>query len=225
MTTRLIFIRHCEAAGNKERYFQGHINGDISDKGRLQLAALAARFADVQFDAVYSSPLTRALLTAEAALGERTMEILTDDRLMEINGGVWEGKPWAQLPSLYPQEAENWSLQPHLFHPEDGEHMREVYDRMSAAALDIAARHGGQTVVIATHGCALRNLLCWAKGWPLERLQEVDWCDNTGVNIIDITDGVPTVISENDCTHLSEDISTFASQLWWRDKDSMIYDD
>jgi len=96
---------------------------------------------------------------------------------------------------------------------------------MSAAILDIAARHGGQTVAIATHGCALRTLICWAKGWPLERLNEVEWCDNTGVNIIDIEDGQPTIIVEGDISHLSHELSTFAFQRWWKEKDSMIYDD
>lgn len=53
-------VRHAEAQGNIEEFFQGHINTDVSEKGAKQLEMLAERFRDISFDAIYSSPLLRA---------------------------------------------------------------------------------------------------------------------------------------------------------------------
>ena len=216
MSAKLIVVRHGEAAGNVERYFQGHADGAISPRGREQLEALAARFESIEFDAIYSSPLTRARQTAEACNRRLQLPINIDERLIEINGGVFEGVRWADLPVRFPEQARLWDGLPHLFHPENGEAMTQVRERISRAALDIAAANEGRTAVIASHGCAIRNLICWAKGWPIERLVEVDWWDNTAMGIIEITDGVPKLLAENDNAHIAEELSTFATQTWWR---------
>ena len=92
--TTLYLVRHCEAMGNIRRIFQGHIDEGISGNGRRQLERLTERFRDVPLDAIYSSPLQRAMYTAEAVDGAHGLPIVQDRRLMEIHGGVWEGKPW-----------------------------------------------------------------------------------------------------------------------------------
>ena len=66
MSSLLYIVRHCEAAGNKERFFQGQHDGGISELGEIQLSFLAERFREINIDAIYSSPLTRARMTAEA---------------------------------------------------------------------------------------------------------------------------------------------------------------
>lgn len=95
--------------------------------------------------------------------------------------------------------------------------MAEVYSRIWEAATEIAARHFGQSVLIASHGCAIRNLLCHAHGWPIERLNDVDWCDNTAISVIVFDRSMqPEILLENDSSHLAEHLSTFAKQRWWR---------
>ena len=214
--TTLYLVRHCEAMGNIRRIFQGHTDEDISENGQRQLARLTERFRDIPLDAIYSSPLRRALRTAEAIDGARGLPITQDRRLMEIDGGVWEGKPWKALPLLYPIQSLKWSRSPWDFHPRRGEAMREVFARMAEVLTEIAAAHPDGTVAVASHGCAIRNALCWAKGWPIERLNEVAWCDNTGVSVLRFDEGRVQLVMENDNTHLSEGISTFAKQTWWK---------
>ena len=225
MSARMIIVRHAEAQGNKERTFQGHTDGAVSEKGLLQLEALAERFRTIHIDRLYASPLSRTVQTAQAVNKYHGLPLQTDPRLIEIDAGVMEKMPWRDMPVLYPEQAVNWDKYPHLFAPDKGEHMTEVYARISSAICDIAAQNDGLTVAVASHGCAIRNLLCWAKGWEIERLSDVQWCDNTGVSIIDIEDGVPTLVMENDCSHIPEELSTFATQRWWREKRSMVWDD
>jgi len=222
MSCKLIVVRHGEAAGNCGRFFQGHNNGQISDKGRLQLDALAERFRDIHFDVLYSSHLDRAVDTANAVNRYHGIERQDNDGFIEIHGGDWEGVKYADMPAKWPIRAVLWSTYPWLFRAPRGESMRQVYKRVSRAALDVAQKHDGQTVAVVSHGCAIRCLLCWAKGLPLRRIDEVGWCDNTGITVIEIENGKPTVISERDSSHLGE-LSTLSTQSWWKDNSAKNY--
>lgn len=94
--------------------------------------------------------------------------------------------------------------------------MQQVFDRMRDAVLLLAARHPGKTVLLASHGCAIRNLLCWAHGWPIERLNDVNWGENTCVSVLEVEEsGTPRLLLENDASHLPADCATLGKQDWW----------
>ena len=227
MKTKVIVIRHCEARGNIDRIFNGHYDGDITENGKKQLACLASRMQEVPFDELYSSPLLRARKTAMAASTGKNLPIQIEDGLIEINGGVWEGKPWKSFPELFPKDSEAWNLRPWDFAPEGGEPMRGVYERIWRTVTDLARRNVGKTICCVSHGCAIRNLLCQAKGYPVEKLNEVEWCDNTAVSVIEFDEDFQgKLILENDNSHLSQNLSTLAGQVWWRKeyRDNMIFE-
>lgn len=217
MTTKLIIVRHCEAEGNKYRTFQGHTDSEISDKGKIQLDLLSVRCRNMHIDALYSSPLKRAYATAEAVNRFHHLPIQIEPGLIEINGGEWEGEKWVQLPDLYPEQAHNWNCAPWDFKTEKGESMRQVYNRVWDAACRIVKANPDKTVCIASHGCAIRNLLCHCMNKPIEELNTVDWVDNTGISIVDFDEDMnPHIELLNDASHLSEETSTFATQSWWK---------
>lgn len=113
-----------------------------------------------------STPVLRnwAYHTAEAVNRYHRLPIHTDGRLMEINGRALGGEALGGAAELYPSKWEDWSERPWRFEAEGGEPMREVYRRMAEALTDIAAAHPGEAVAAASHGCAIRNALCWASG-------------------------------------------------------------
>ena len=215
--TRITLIRHCEAQGNYQRLFQGHTDAPVSDNGRIQLDLLAVRCRNMKFDALYSSPLTRALETAKAVNRYHHLPIQIREGLMEINGGRWEGMPWADIPNLYPEESDKWNYEPYDFCPQGGESMRHVCDRMWNTITGIVRENPGKEVCVVSHGCAIRAFLCRAKGLPLEKLNEVDWCDNTALSVIEFASPEQSkVILENDASHLTEEVSSFLKQDWWK---------
>lgn len=215
--TRIILVRHAEAEGNAKRLFQGHSDAAVSEKGHKQLDLLALRCRNMDCTAIYTSPLRRARETAEAIGQFHDVPLYFDDGLMEINGGVWEGKPWKELPNLYPESARHWNMEPWKFAPEGGETMAHLYERVYRAVLGIAARHKGETVFVISHGCAIRNLLCRLKYNDIEKLNDIVWCDNTAVSYIDFDDAlVPTLTMESDASHLDAETSTLGNQVWWR---------
>ena len=216
MVTRIYIVRHCEAEGNVTGVFQGKTDFDISEKGKKQLKKLAERFKDIKLDVVYSSPLKRAFLTAEAVIEHKSLAITIDERLSEIDGGDMEGKPWSNLDVLFPNEYYFWKNDFSKFYPTNGESVSDVYNRISEAFDEIVDLNRGKAIGIFSHGCAIRILMCYIKGIPLERIEEVLWSDNTAITCVEVNEaGEKTIVYENDYVHIMNDYETKANRMWW----------
>lgn len=212
---KMYLVRHAEAQGNILEFFQGHTDCDVTEKGLKQLDMLSLRFRNVDFDAVYSSPLTRAVKTAEAVNRFKGLPIVTDERLIEINGGVWEGKKWTDIERDYPDDHSVWRHTPWKFDPPQGESMEHIYARMVGAVTDIAEKNQGKTVVVVSHGCALKNYLAHVEYGDITRLDDVGWSDNTAVSLVEFDDNmIPKIIYKNDSSHLPQELSTLAFSRW-----------
>ena len=92
--TEIYLIRHAQAEGNLYRRIHGQYDSLVTELGRRQIAALEARFAPVQIDAVYSSDLIRAMETAKAVSAPKGLPLHTTPALREVNLGVWEDACW-----------------------------------------------------------------------------------------------------------------------------------
>ncbi len=202
--------------GNVTGVFQGSTDFDISEKGKRQLDKLSERFKDITLDVVYSSPLKRAYATAEACVKHSNLPINIDSRLAEINGGSMEGKPWDQLDKLFPAEYLLWKNNFADFFAPEGESVCDVYNRISDSFTSVVNENKGKTIGIFSHGCAIRILMCFIKGIPIRRIDEVLWSDNTAITCVIIDDyGNMTVEFENDYSHIMNDSSTEANHMWW----------
>ncbi|MEG0615179.1 MAG: histidine phosphatase family protein [Oscillospiraceae bacterium] len=217
MVTTVYLVRHAEAMGNVNEVFQGHTDCEVSPKGKLQLECLKERFNDIPFDAIFTSPLARAVETAEAVNFYHNLEIQKDVGLMEINGGVFEGKKWAELPVLFPEFYSLWLNDLAKFKVENGETMEQVYNRITLTVTKLAARNRGKTIVLVSHGCAIKNFLCYANEMPLSRISEVQWAENTSVSKFLFDNNLkPTIVFQNDAAHLTDEVATLRHQTWWR---------
>ena len=215
--TKILLIRHCEATGNTDGVFQGRIDTDISPNGAKQLELLALRCRNMKIDAVVSSPLLRAVRTAEAVNQYHRLPLETEPLLAEIDAGEFEGVKWEELPLRFPEATRQWYEEPWNFQAPGGESMRQVYDRVWKGILQVVEKHRGHTICVTSHGFAIRNLLCRAKGLPIERIGEIQWMDNTAISILEFSGetclGVPVL---GDASHLSPETSHFSSQSWWK---------
>lgn len=204
--TRVYLVRHCEAYGNKARVFQGTSDCDITETGARQLHYLAERFKTIAFDAVYSSPLLRARKTAEAINRYHHAPLTIEPGLIEINGGEIEGISWVDFPKTKPVLEYAWNFEPHRFAPKGGEKMTEVFARAAETMQRLLQQNAEKTIVLASHGCVIRNIMCHEMGLPIERLNEVKWADNTGVFCLEYSgDGLPNITLFNDYSHLPAD--------------------
>lgn len=203
--TTVYTVRHAQSAGNLRRVFQGRLDTGLSDYGKRQLAPLAKRFEDIHVDIVYSSPLRRALQTAQAIRNACHASLETDDRLIEIDGGAYQGKRYEELAVLFPESYHAWVNHAGTFEAPDGESMRQVYQRMKDAVCDLVRKNEGKTIVIVSHGCAICNLMCFAHSEGVEHVCLSGCSQNTAVSRIDFDENLhPKVVFENDVAHLPE---------------------
>lgn len=216
--TTLYLVRHAEAEGNKNKVFQGRTDCNLTEKGYRQLDALSERFKDIKIDKLYSSPLKRTIETAKAINKYHNLPILINENVIEINGGVFEGQKWDEVPNLFPEAYKLWSSEPHNFKVDGGESMVQVYDRMIKGISEIVSQNKGKSIAVASHGCAIRNYLCYANKISFDKIKTLDWADNTSISKIEFDDEiVPNIVYQNDSSHLSDELATTRFEKWWKE--------
>jgi broad specificity phosphatase PhoE len=150
----LYCVRHGETVFNAAGRIQGQTDSELSDLGRRQCQAVAAVFARQPIDAVFSSPLRRAREGAACVAQPLGLPVREDDRLMEIDAGVFQGLDWPRIEALYPAEAAAWRTQDPDFRIPKGESRRDLMTRMAAVFADIR-ESGFRQVVVVAHGGSL----------------------------------------------------------------------
>lgn len=204
---KIYVVRHCEAAGNTAQVFQGSTDSEISELGKTQLEFLKKRFRDIHIDRAYSSPLKRAYETAVAATYGKGIEVIKDPHFSEIDGGIIEGMSFGEIFKNHGALEHCWENHPENFAPEGGESMRQVYDRIWQGIEAIAKDpdNDGKTVLVASHGVAIRTLLCRAVLGSIERLNEMKWSDNTAVSLLIFDENGVRAEFINDASHVPEE--------------------
>ena len=106
-TTKLYLIRHGETEQNKSGVLMGSTDTPLNDHGRRQAASLRERINALEVDAIYTSPLQRAVETASLVFGDE-QPIIADSSLQEFHFGEWEGMHFAEISREYPDVWQMW---------------------------------------------------------------------------------------------------------------------
>jgi broad specificity phosphatase PhoE len=160
--TRILLARHGETDWNRDNRFQGHADPPLNDAGREQAAALAASLAGERLGAVYSSPLRRAVETAELVAARHGLEPTPVDALREVDVGSWQGLTRTEIESRFPEQFSRWLAFGQGW--EDGETYEEMGVRVIRALSELSTRHDGERVVALTHGGPIRAAIAAASG-------------------------------------------------------------
>lgn len=207
MVTTVYIVRHCESTGNVEHRFQGRFNAPITPKGEKQMELLSLRFRNVHLDAIYSSPLERAYLTAQAANRFHGLPIQKLDALLELDVGEMENFHLEEIAGKFPAVAKNWDEAPDLCEFPGGETMGQAYERINTALDKIIAENPGKTVLVATHGGLIRNIDARVRAGSVKGMRGGAVFGNTGVSILEATEGgTLSWKCVNDLSHLPEEL-------------------
>lgn len=196
---KLYVIRHGETLWNAEHRLQGASDTELNEKGIRLAKQTGQALLPVPFDICITSPLKRAKMTAELALGGRSIPIIEDIRLQEISFGVWEGVEQKLLPA---DMLDNFFHHPEKYiPPKGGETIEEIKDRTRDFWQELLLREDlkDKTVLIASHGCAVRALLQNVYENPtIENFWRGCVPPNCSVNVIEVKDG-KAVLTIEDC--------------------------
>lgn len=186
--TVILLLRHGESEANINKIFAGNTDAPLTERGLKQAKITALYLKDRKISAVYSSDLSRAYCTACETAGLHGLEVVKDKRLREIAGGEWEGLKEEDRQRLYPEAFQMWARDIDLHIP-GGESPKEVQARMLECILEIAKKHVGQTVCVASHAGAIRSLCTLFFERDGADFADIPWVTNASVTTLVYKDG------------------------------------
>ena len=210
---RLILVRHGQSEGNFRREFLGHTDLDITELGHMQAEKTAQYLENKKIDVIYSSDLKRAWSTAEHIAKKKDLSIIADAELREIYAGKWDGMKGADIETQYAEDYKVWKEDIGNAVPTGGESVKALYERIINELLRISKLYEGLTVCIATHATPIRMACVKAKGLPICLAKDVKWVSNASVTIIDVENGIFTLIKEGYDEHLGELVSALPKNV------------
>ncbi len=170
--SKLLLVRHGDTKLNSAERFWGRTDVELSAAGMRQAERLRDRLAAQKIDAIYTSNLSRAAVTAKIIASRHQLDIVICTELQEINFGKFEGLTFKEINQLYPEATElwtNWNLT--LKFPE-GESVDELNNRVSKF-LDRLEKHTPEeTILIVAHSAPLRLLICHLLGIELRHWRQ-----------------------------------------------------
>lgn len=184
----IIMIRHGETEDNIGKIFSRDNTG-LTEKGKQQISSAKKLLSEFNYNSVYYSPLNRTCQSIEV-LG---LEGISEDRIREIDFGVFTGKTFKEIGSLYPVESADWISDPINYKIPEGESVMDLYERISEFLEEIA--NIGESVLLVCHDCVIRLALCWVFENPdyFFRFK----VENGSINIISIDDNYKYIKKTN----------------------------
>ena len=199
--SRVLLVRHGDTELNSAERYWGHSDVKLSDAGLSQAKRLRDRLATQKIDAIYSSDLRRASVTAETIASGHQLEVITCAELCEINFGELEGLTFDEISQLYPEVTRLWvERSPKLKFP-GGESLDE-FDKRVSRFLGRLEKHGEEeTMLIVAHCGPLRVLICQLLGVGLHHRQQIR-LDLASVSILETYQQGAILSLLNDVSHL-----------------------
>jgi len=205
--TTMWLLRHGETPLSVEKRFSGRGDPALTDRGVAQAKAAAHRLAEHTIAAVISSPLRRAMQTAQAVADALGVKVVVEDGFVETDFGAWEGLTFAEVRSRWPDQMSAWLASPDVA-PTDGEPFSETFERVRRARESVVAGYAGSTVVIVSHVTPIKVLVREALEAPSQVLYRLH-LDTASLSLVDWWNDGPAVVRLfNDTSHLGNDLLT-----------------
>jgi isoleucyl-tRNA synthetase/bisphosphoglycerate-dependent phosphoglycerate mutase len=152
-SVHLTVVRHGETDWNKEKKLQaGASDIPLNDTGKTQARALGKKLKGQTFDVIVTSPLKRAVETAEIIAEELGMgDVVVMEGFRERNMGAWEGQSTADLDKNYPGRHPLACIVQHPATPENAESYKDFLRRIENTCEEILAKYAGKRVLVACH--------------------------------------------------------------------------
>lgn len=204
--TRIILVRHGQTEWNRIERFRGRADVPLNRTGIAQAEATANRLSrQPQPAAVYSSPLSRAAVTADRIARHHGLTVRPHEGLIDIDYGLWQGLTPGQVGERWPQELDAWYDAPQTVRIPKGETLQVVRERGMSTVMELVGEHPDSSIVLVAHTVMNRLILLGILGLGNERFWRLGQ-EPCAINRFSLRDGEFTLVSLNDTSHL-EDLS------------------
>jgi broad specificity phosphatase PhoE len=200
--TKIILVRHGHVEGIHPPRFRGRENLPLTKRGNAEAFAVARRISEKWHPAcVYTSPLSRCVITGAAIAGACQIKSQTIEDLNDIDYGTWLMKSHDEMAASEPTLHATWFETPHLMRFPGGDSLQDLVSRSADAMRFALELHPDETVVFVSHDSVNRALLLQLADLPLRsywRLAQTPCC----INEIEVTDGQVRILAINETSHL-----------------------
>ncbi|MFC2034131.1 histidine phosphatase family protein [Chloroflexota bacterium] len=195
--TEIILARHGETEWNTDEIFRGRVDIELNETGINQAKLLAEYLRDKEVEAIYSSPLKRAIRTAAEIASHHKPEVKITPGLIDFHYGEWQGLSHQEVKDKYKEIYKEWIYNPPQATIPEGEQLNDVRQRAIGVVDEITVKHSG-TVILVSHRVVNKILICALLG-----------LDNSHFwNIRQDTCGITTFTYENKRFTLTEHNNT-----------------
>jgi len=201
----VILIRHGETEWNVLHRFQGISDVPLNETGRKQAGFARKGLEHIALDAIYTSPLQRAMETAAIIRGTGPVPVYALEGLREMGVGEWEGLLVSEIDKNYPGMYDVWRTRPSAIRLKGGETFGATRARAVEAFWDIVKKHPGKTVAVVSHMMCISSILLTVAGLPLDEIWQHPIC-NAALNIVEASgDGRAVIRAWNQDGHIPEE--------------------
>ena len=202
--TEIILARHGETEWNVGEIFRGRIDVELNETGIKQAELLAEYLRDFTIEAVYSSPLKRALKTAEAVAGHHALEVNIVRGLIDFDYGEWQGLSHQEVQDRYKELYREWSSHPDWLRMPAGESLEDVRKRATAVVDDVIEKYYEGRVVLVSHRVVNKVLICALLGLDNSHFWNIK-LDTCGITSFSHEGGRFILTKHNDISYLKPD--------------------
>ncbi len=157
--TEIILVRHGETEWNVAEVFRGRTDIELNETGIKQAELLAEYLQDKKIAAIYSSPLKRALTTAEIIANYHKLKVEIAPGLIDFDFGEWQGLPHQEVRDKYRRLYAQWINRPDRVRMPAGESLDEVRKRAMNVVDRVVTKYEG-SVVLVSHRVVNKVLIC-----------------------------------------------------------------
>jgi alpha-ribazole phosphatase len=201
--TKVILIRHGRTSWNQSSRIQGGNNDTVLDEeGERQCRFLADRLKKENIEAVYSSPLSRAMCTAQWIADTHDLDVIEEPAFREMDCGTLEGAEIRDIGSRLQKLVQGGNEDELLFKSCGGESCDQLQTRAWTAILEKVGKQPDGTIVVVSHYFVLASILCAAVGIPATQLGRFRM-GVTSISIVSFDSYGPFLSLFNDCGHLT----------------------
>jgi broad specificity phosphatase PhoE len=199
--TKVYLVRHGQTAWNLEEVFRGRMDIPLDDTGKKEVHLAGEALKDETIHAVYSSPLSRSMETAENIVKFQDIKVTPLDAIIDISYGDWEGVRLDEVREKYPDLYTRWLREPHKVTFPNGESLEQVRTRTMAAINKLIEKHQNETIALVAHRVPNKVICCSLLGIENNNFWRIQQ-DTASTNFFTYKDNQWIVSYLNDTSYL-----------------------
>jgi len=204
MPTTIILVRHGQTEWNRVERFRGRIDIPLNPTGVKQAKLTAKRISKQRKPvAVFSSPLSRAMQTAEIISKKLHLSPIPQHGLIDIDYGQWQGLTPEEARDQWPKLVKNWYEHPEVDEIPGGETLSSVRNRAMSTLAEICRRYPNQEIVLVSHTVVTRLMLLAVLGLKNDHFWRIRQ-EPCAINVFEAQQDQFTLVSINDTCHLDD---------------------